>query len=342
MTVSQLPPPPPGKAGWPWTRETASFMPPSPADGGPKITIVTPSYNQADFLEETIRSVLLQGYPNLEYMVLDGGSTDRSVEIIRKYEKFMSFWVSEKDGGQTCAINRGLARATGEWIGWINSDDYYLPGAFSWVERTAQANPSASWLAAAVQFIGPEPGVRPQVPGTNLVEWLTHRAQLSQPGVFWKRELSHRAGPLLETMNYSFDWELWCRFVALGHAPLCDSRPVACFREHAGSKSCSLWDRFCTENIAIIALYRQKLGPDEQKLVDRRKLDLIATRLIHETDRNCRQRRAWRALANIWVTVSKHPRLLIRKRIPYIGSIRALRTALSFRLPPQSGRMQQL
>src|SRR5579885_3553995 len=123
-TLAELPPPPAGKTGWPWTIETPA-LPASRADGSPwpRISIVTPSYNQGQFIEETIRSVLLQGYPDLEYIVIDGGSTDQSVEIIRKYERWLTYWVSEKDRGQAHAINKGFSSVTGELFNWINSDD---------------------------------------------------------------------------------------------------------------------------------------------------------------------------------------------------------------------------
>src|SRR4029453_6333928 len=120
--IEELPPPPPGRSGWPWTEAS----PPPPTPGGkawPTISIVTPSFNQAEYLEETVRSVLLQGYPNLEYFVLDGGSTDGSVEILRRYDAFLSGWVSERDKGQSDAINRGFARCAGTVVNWLCSDD---------------------------------------------------------------------------------------------------------------------------------------------------------------------------------------------------------------------------
>ncbi|BAZ87857.1 glycosyltransferase family 2 protein [Dolichospermum compactum] len=130
-TLSELPPPPSGKTGWPWT-ESSPQVPDKMPDGSewPKISIVTPNYNYGQFIEETIRSVLLQGYPNLEYIVIDGNSTDDSVEIIKKYEPWLTYWVSEKDKGQANAINKGLEKATGHILAYLNSDDMYLPSAF--------------------------------------------------------------------------------------------------------------------------------------------------------------------------------------------------------------------
>src|SRR5262249_45830023 len=122
----------PVKAGWPWAAEIQNF-PQMMSDGRnwPRISIVTPSYNQGRYIEETIRSVLLQGYPNLEYIIIDGGSTDETIEIIERYHDGLTFWSSEPDNGQSHALNKGFARATGQILAWINSDDMYLPGAFA-------------------------------------------------------------------------------------------------------------------------------------------------------------------------------------------------------------------
>src|SRR5438552_11628422 len=124
-TLRELPPPPSGKTGWPWTEESVpSPNGDEPAGGAPtRVSIITPSFNQGRFIEETIRSILLQGYPNLEYFVFDGGSTDNSVEIIKKYSPWIDFWVSEPDRGQSAAINRGLRMGSGSHATWINSDD---------------------------------------------------------------------------------------------------------------------------------------------------------------------------------------------------------------------------
>src|SRR5467141_2605988 len=133
-TLAELPPPPAGRSGWPWTQETQS-LPSGRADSSPwpRISIVTPSYNQGEFIEETIRSILLQGYPDLEYIVMDGGSTDGSVNIIKKYERWLAYWISENDRGQVHAINKGFSRASGVIYNWINSDDSLRPGALGFI-----------------------------------------------------------------------------------------------------------------------------------------------------------------------------------------------------------------
>ncbi|HAX95810.1 MAG TPA: glycosyltransferase, partial [Prolixibacteraceae bacterium] len=119
----------------------------------PKISVVTPSYNQGQFIEETIRSVLLQGYPNLEYIVMDGGSTDGSVKIIKKYEPWLSYWVSEPDRGQSHAINKGINRAAGEILFWLNSDDLCLPGAFFKAAESFSQYPNQKLVIGQAQII---------------------------------------------------------------------------------------------------------------------------------------------------------------------------------------------
>ncbi|MGK7924890.1 MAG: glycosyltransferase family 2 protein [Spirulina sp.] len=154
LTLKDLPPPPAGKIGWCWT-EQSQIKPSILVDSAqlPLITIVTPSYNQAEFLEETIRSILLQGYPHLEYIIIDGGSTDGSVEIIQKYEPYLADWISEGDRGQSDALNKGFKRATGDLIGWQNSDDTYQPHAFAYAAQTYLSHPEAEVIYGLVHHI---------------------------------------------------------------------------------------------------------------------------------------------------------------------------------------------
>lgn len=130
-TLSELPPPPPGRTGWPWTEE-APRLPATLSDGTlwPRLSIVTPSYNRQVFLEESLRSVLLQGYPDLEYLVIDGGSHDGTAEILERYDPWLTFWSSEPDRGWAHAVNKGLARCSGQIVTFFSSDDLYLPGTF--------------------------------------------------------------------------------------------------------------------------------------------------------------------------------------------------------------------
>lgn len=178
----------------------------------PVVTIVTPSYNQAGFLEKTIRSVLEQDYPNIEYLVIDGGSTDGSVEIIEKYARRINWWVSEKDNGQADGINKGLQRASGEIIAWLNSDDFYLPGAISNAVQALQSNPSAGFVYGDLQVVNERGEI------TNLLtygDWglkgLMEFKIIGQPTVFMRRQVLESAGYLDPDYHFLLDHHLWLR-----------------------------------------------------------------------------------------------------------------------------------
>lgn len=226
------------KIGWPWTADNLTLdWAFAPGVQWPKISIVTPSYNQAQYLEETIRSVLLQGYPNLEYIIIDGGSTDGSLEIIKKYAPWLDYWVSEKDAGQSQAINKGFAHSSGEIMAWINSDDSYMPGALYHVAKAFQDNKTL-WVAGSVDRIDAEGKIL--IPGKHyeqsLENWYVGAPYL-QPGIFWSRALWEKAGLLDESLNYSFDYDLLMRFIQ--HQPFAHlvDQHLANFRIHAESKS---------------------------------------------------------------------------------------------------------
>jgi len=250
---SFFPPPPLGKNGWPWTEESEP-LPPTMPDGSPwpKISIVTPSFNQAQYLEETIRSVLLQGYPNLEYIIIDGGSTDGSVEIIKKYEPWLTYWVSEPDRGQSHAINKGFEKSTGEIMAWINSDDYYLPGAFYTI-AIAFAN-NTDWIAGACLWIDSEEHLiyTSKKPKVSAEEWLVDDLY-SQPGVFWRRNLWNKSNHINEKLQYSFDYELWLQFATFQMEAFWIDKPIAIFRLHSLSKTSNSRINFFQEDQLILS-----------------------------------------------------------------------------------------
>ena len=184
-----------------------------------RVSIITPSYNQAAYLEETIRSVLNQDYPEIEYWILDGGSNDGSVDIIRKYEGALAGWVSEKDHGQADAVNKGFARASGDVIGWINSDDYYLPGAVRAAVDTLQANPDCGMAYADVLAIN---GAGEPINVMRYAQWgledLMQFRVIGQPSVFMRRSLIEKVGGLDASYAYLLDNHFWLGM--LQHAPM--------------------------------------------------------------------------------------------------------------------------
>jgi glycosyltransferase involved in cell wall biosynthesis len=186
----------------------------------PRISIVTPSFNQGQFIEETIRSVLLQSYPNLEYIIIDGGSTDNTVEIIKKYERHINYWVSEKDRGQSHAINKGMARATGDVCGWLCSDDLLTNGALGLIGAQFAKGSGCRWLTGAAEAFYPEEGRRRLLQGgldafDSLLDFSQYGSSghfVPQPSTFWEKTLWDDVGGLEETLHLAMDYELWLRF----------------------------------------------------------------------------------------------------------------------------------
>jgi glycosyltransferase involved in cell wall biosynthesis len=216
-TLAELPTAPTGKIGWPWTVETSQLADAMP-DGRrwPRISVVTPSFNQGRFIEETIRSVLLQGYPNLEYIIVDGGSTDASVDIIRRYAPWISSWSSERDNGQSGAINKGLQAATGNIVSWLNSDDlltlealYKVALRFASEDRPAvvcgTAEVRSTDLSTVLWLFDSPPRC-----AADILAFPEGR-HIGQPSAFISRELLDFPEPLRRDLNYVMDFELWLR-----------------------------------------------------------------------------------------------------------------------------------
>jgi len=201
------------------------------------VSIITPSFNQADYLEQTLRSVLEQNYPNIEYIVIDGSSTDGSEEIIRKHADSLAYWISEKDSGQAEAINKGFTRARGEIVAWLNSDDYYLPDAISSAVKVFEENPDV------LLIYGDMLAVNEHGQTTNILKYRQLSLEdllcfqiIGQPSVFFRREVLSKTGPLDTTFHFLLDHHLWIRIARHGkilHVP----QTLSAARYHPAAKN---------------------------------------------------------------------------------------------------------
>ena len=219
-----------------------------------KISIITPSFNQGNYLEQTIDAVLSQKYPDLEYFVIDGGSTDNSVEIIKKYEKHLTYWVSEKDNGQSHAINKGLKMATGEIVNWINSDDWYNPNTLQKVADYFEdenvlvvSGRSDVWKLGKFKVCNPGVDVYPNLEKT--IGW----ARIDQPETFFRKSAIEKMGFLNENLHYVMDREWWIRFLLLfGQKNVLKVEDVFVnFRLHEDSKTFNYQTKFDNEGLNV-------------------------------------------------------------------------------------------
>jgi glycosyltransferase involved in cell wall biosynthesis len=230
-TLNDLPPAA-DKTGWPWTEESPR-LPNTRADGSPwpKVSVVTPSYNSGQFIEATIRSILLQGYPDVEYIIIDGASTDESREIIRQYESWLAYWVSEADRGQSDAINKGIRQATGDIVFWINADDLCLPGAFASAVN-AFAHSSQPMLVVGQAWLIDESGQYLRTLRSRFTSWqdyATRQCTIRQISTFFKRSIFMAAGLVDDSLRYTMDHELLLRLTST-HPPYVIKEPLAAFR----------------------------------------------------------------------------------------------------------------
>jgi glycosyltransferase involved in cell wall biosynthesis len=274
--------------GWPWTTETPR-LPAVRPDGSrwPRVSIVTPSYNQGQFIEETIRSVLLQGYPDIEYIIIDGGSTDGSVDIIRKYQDNLSFWISEKDAGQSDAINKGLCRATGSIVNWLNSDDFLAAGA---LKKIADAFNDEGALLGAVAGMGHKLGANKSIIYSPLPEQIDRETLLMtvygwnfmQPACFFRKSAWEKCGPIRTDLHYCMDNAFWLSMSKYYKFKVL-KEDIAFANVHPAAKTVAQRKRLFAEIAIVLAS-----EPEGFSMARRVAMDLADGKLVPEADPSVR------------------------------------------------------
>ncbi len=240
-----------------------------------RISIITPSYNQGNFIEETILSVINQDYDNLEFIIIDGGSTDNTVDVIKKYGQYITYWVSEKDSGQSEAINKGLKVCTGDIINWLNSDDLLVPGALKKIAGYFNQHPEAIMVHGRVEYFGDQSYYSSNLSSKNLRDRYAAHICMPQPACFFKRKLIQEQGLLDETLQFSMDTDLYVR-AGLNYPIVQVNDVFAKFRLHGGSKSVSSFNiNFLNDNRKIFSKVLSTLGAGKQ-IAELKALDLFS------------------------------------------------------------------
>jgi glycosyltransferase involved in cell wall biosynthesis len=224
----------------------------------PKISIITPSFNQGQYIEQTIKSVISQDNFKIEYIIIDGGSTDATVGIIKHYEKEITYWVSEKDEGQSQAINKGMALATGDIVGWLNSDDIYLPNALAYAVAALDTSKAEVCFGNCIHFKQSQSAV--EAWGSDVVNRATtseleNYDYIIQPSSFWTRKAWELAGPLREDLHFAFDWEWFLRAKAAGVVFHSIPYGLSMYRIHDAHKSGSGGNKRQQEIASIYKVY---------------------------------------------------------------------------------------
>ena len=234
----------------------------------PRISVVTPSYQQGAYLERTIDSVLSQGYPNLEYIVVDGGSTDNSVEIIRKYERHLGYWVSEKDRGQSHAINKGMARASGQILAWLNSDDWYVNRALFRFAEHFTANPETGVVVGRGQTVNLAGDLvmdkSPPDPITleTICSWLI-KGHFMQPSAAFSRDAWVAAGPLAEDVHIALYVDLWLRMAKANCVFVSTDELLSVALSHPNAKTTAFVDEMRLDCARVVASHGSLKGYEQ-------------------------------------------------------------------------------
>jgi glycosyltransferase involved in cell wall biosynthesis len=285
-TLSELPPSPPGKTGWPWTEESAQ-LPTLALDSSewPCISIITPSYNQGNFIEETIRSVLLQGYPNLEYIIIDGGSSDDTVRVIKKYSQWISYWISETDKGQAHAVNKGIARSTGNILNFLNSDDFLLPRAVQLTSKAFVGQSTNLMVSYGFRIRVNEKGqcfdydISPKK-----INKLSFRIGCWIPSetFFFTRKVFDTVQGFDEDIKFALDYDFYVRCLQIQAQFVCIEEFLGVMRFHSTCKSVDIPEVGQNE---FLRLRGELLGNDSRAKLVNYFCDSLLSRIIFHTDK---------------------------------------------------------